>query len=59
MYLSLEVSVMQLKMISFEKVASGKLHSLYILLDYFTTRPSFKKTEHSFFDQVVIDAKNV
>ncbi len=30
----------------------------YILLDYFTTKPSFK-TLNIVFDQVVIDAENV
>ncbi len=31
----------------------------YVLLDYFTTRPSFKNLNAPFFDQVAIDAKNV
>ncbi len=31
----------------------------YVLLDYFTTRPSFKNLYDAFFDQVARDAKNV
>ena len=31
----------------------------YVVLDYFRTRPSFKKFEHIFFDQATIDAKSL